>query len=260
MKYTLLELVQTVLSSTDGEEVNSIDDTVESSQIVEIIKTVYNDIITRGDISSTKALFTLTASGDAAKPVLMTKPSGIANIDYIKYNCEEDGDVDPIWRDIRYLPINDFVDLTHNYNPSEINVSSMTHTIDAYTITFNYLTDSAPQYYTVVEDDTLIFDAHDIDVDTTLQSSKSLGYGGRDVIFTRNDTWTPEIQADQFALLLQEAKSLAWLEQKQSPHPKAEQSARRNWQHLARTRRTTPTGNNENKETSFKSLVNFARK
>lgn len=260
MKYTLLELVQTVLSSTDGEEVNSIDDTVESSQIVEIIKTVYNDIVTRGDVASTKVLFTLTSSGDGSKPVLMTKPSGIANIDYIKYDCQDVDDTDPIWEDIRYLPINDFIDRVHHFSPSESNVGSMTVSVDAYNITFNYITDQAPSYYTVIEDDTLIFDSYDSAVDSTLQSSKTIGYGTKSVIFTRQDAWVPELQPDQFALLLHEAKALAWMEQKQVEHSKAERSARRNWQHLARTRRTTPTGNAEASRTAFDSLPNFAKR
>lgn len=260
MKYTLLELVQTILSSTDGEEVNGINDTVESQQVVEIIKTVYNDIITRGDVSRAKALFTLTASGDSAKPVLMTKPDSIANIDYVKYNCVEDGDTDPVWKEIKFLPINDFLSFTHQYNPSESNVGTMTHTVESFNITFHYRDDTHPCYYTTVEDNTLIFDAYDSEVDSTLQSTKTLCFGGKDVIFVKSDSWTPELEADQFALLLHEAKALAWMEQKQSEHPKAERAARRNWQHLARMRRTTPTGNTEHQETAFKSLPNFARK
>lgn len=260
MKYTLLELVQTILSSTDGEEVNSINDTVESQQVVEIVKTVYNDMVTRGDIAAVKVPFTLTASGDSTKPTLMTKPTAIANINWVKYNCEDDDDTDPVWREIRYMPLEDFFTYTHQFNPSETNVGTMTVAVDAYNIVFNYYDDRAPQYYTVVEDDTLIFDSYDSEVDTTLQSSKSLCFGGRNTTFVKSDSWTPELSPDQFALLLNEAKSLAWLEQKQMEHPKAERAARRNWQHLARMRRTTPTGNMEKKETSFGSLPNFSRK
>ncbi len=260
MKYTLLELVQTILSSTDGEEINSINDTVESQQVVEVVKTVYNDMVTRGDIAAVKVPFTLTASGDNTKPVLMTKPDAIANIDYVKYNCEQDDDTDPVWKTMCFLPISEFIDYTHQFKPSEDNVDTFDHTVDAYTITFNYKTDTAPTYFTVLEDDTLIFDAYDSEVDTTLQSSKTICFGGRNTIFVKNDTWTPELSPDQFALLLNESKSLAWIEQKQAEHPKAERAARRNWQHLARMRRTTPTGNREKQATSFGSLPNFSRK
>jgi hypothetical protein len=262
MKYTNLELVQAILSSTDGEEVNDIDETVESSQVVESLKTVLNDMVTRGDIASTKTPFTLVASGDNTKPTLMTKPDGIANIDYIKYNCIGDDDEDPIWQDITYLPLNDFIDYMHGYLPSEDNVGTFDQAVDAYTITFHYKDDAPPRYYTVVEDNTIIFDSYDSEVDTTLQSVKTLAFGGKDFSFVRTNTWVAPLEADQFALYLNEAKALVWMEQKQSAHPKAEQAARRNWQHLARTRRTTPSGRvpAHQQDTAFNSLPNFSRK
>lgn len=49
MKQTLLEMVQLILSSIDGEEVNSIDDTVEANQVALIVKSVYYDMLS--DIS-----------------------------------------------------------------------------------------------------------------------------------------------------------------------------------------------------------------
>ncbi len=84
MKYTLLEIVQSVLSSMDSDEINSIDDTVESQQVVEIVKTVYDDIISRSDLNSNKTLFNLIGSTDPSKPTLMTRPEGIDRVDWLK--------------------------------------------------------------------------------------------------------------------------------------------------------------------------------
>jgi hypothetical protein len=260
MKYTLLELTQSILSSMDSDEVNSINDTVESQQVVEIVKTVYNDLITRSDLSASKTLFTLTASGDNAKPVLMTKPDGISTIDWLRYNCEDEDDDDPVWRELYFLPLSDFLSMTQNFNPSETDIESMTHAVDAYTITFNYYNDRGPSYYTSINDNDIIFDAYDAEVDTTLQSSKTLGFGGRSVVFSRTDAWTPELEPDQFALLLNEAKSLAWAELKQTPNPKAEQAARRNWIHLGRTRRSIKTNNTEHGNSYLSSGPNFGRR
>ncbi len=41
MKYTLLEIVQEILSDMDSDEVNSIDDTTESEQVATIVKSTY---------------------------------------------------------------------------------------------------------------------------------------------------------------------------------------------------------------------------
>ncbi len=260
MKYTLLELVQDIMSSMDSEEVNSISDTVESQQVVKVIKTVYNDIISRGDLSYHKVLFNLDASGDASKPTLMTKPDSISNVEWIKYNVEDDEDEDPVWRDIRFLPLKDFMEHTHSFLPSESNVASFSHTASTFTHTFNYYNDRAPSYYTSIDDDTVIFDSYDSEVDSTLQSSKSMGFGTKDLVFVESDTWTPELPANHFALLLNEAKALAWTELKQTPNPKAELSARRNWRHLARTRRQIPFDTPLHADNTFNTIPYYGRK
>ena len=45
MKYTLLEIVQEILSDMDSDEVNSIDDTVESQQVASIVRSAYMAIM-----------------------------------------------------------------------------------------------------------------------------------------------------------------------------------------------------------------------
>jgi hypothetical protein len=241
MKYTLLDIVQNVLSSMDSDEVNSISDTPESEQVVAIIKTVYDDIITRGSIPFNKTPFTLTASNDVLKPVLMSKPDNIVNVDWLKYNKVLLGDTDPQWDHLNFLPFDQFMDYTQGFNPSETDVDTMTHTFNGFDLSFVYRTDTAPNFYTTLDDNTLIFDAYDNTVDSTLQASKTLGYGSRVLQFVEIDSFVPELPSDQFALLINEAKSLAWAELKQVPHQKAEMTARRNWSHLAKSRIHIPT-------------------
>lgn len=241
MKYTLLEIVQDILSSTDGDEINSISDTTEAQQIVTIVKTVYDDILARGDLAVYKTLFNLDASTDALKPVLMTKPNNIDDIYWLKYDRIQLGMTDPAWAEICFLPLDEFIRMSQMMNPSETNISSMTLvSVDGFTFTFNFNTDRSPTYYTSFDDDTLIFDGYDSAVETTLQTHKTLGFGSKVATFVASDTFVPALQPGQFSLLLNEAKSLAWSELKQTAHPKAEQTARRNWRHLAKTRQAVP--------------------
>lgn len=261
MKYTLLELTQSVLSSMDSDEVNSINDTVESQQVVEIIKTVYDDIISRGDLESNKAPFNLTPSGNPATPVLMTKPANIDHIHWIKYDSRTAANLAPVWVDMNYLQFMDFVDYTHQYRVGETNVSSFVFSADGFTTTFSYRTDQAPKYYTTFNDNTVIFDAYNVAVDTTLQGSKTLCYGSKTTDFVEIDSFVPSLQPKQFALLLNEAKSLAWAELKQTTHQKAEVTAHRNWRHLQRSRQNVPDGQTIlSGAHSFDKLPNFARK
>jgi len=261
MKYTLLELTQSVLSSMDSDEINSINDTVESQQVVEVIKTVYDDIISRGDLESNKTPFNLTASGDPTKPVLMTKPENIDHIHWIKYNTILFGDTDPTWTEMRYLPFMDFIDYMHQYNTTETNVATFDFVSGGFSTTFYYRNDTAPQYYTTFDDNTIIFDAHDVTIDTTLQSSKTLCYGSKTTDFLAQDTFIPSLQPKQFALLLNEAKSLAWAELKQTAHQKAEITAHRNWRHLQKSRQNVPDGQTLGSGAhSFDKLPNYARR
>jgi len=243
MRYSLLDLTQNILSSMDSDEINSITDTTESLQVVQIIKTVYNDIISRGGMASGKTLFNLTASGDSAKPVLMTKPSNITNIEWLRYNGVAFGETDPNWTDLQFYPPDMFITMVQQMSPSDSDVDTMTHTVNGYTFTFNFRTDGSPTQYTSFDDNTLIFNSYDSAVDSTLQSSKMMGYGTRDYVFIEVDSFVPELAPDQFSLLLNEAKSLAWAELKQTPHLKAESTARKNWTHLAKSRRSIITGN-----------------
>lgn len=258
MKSTLLEITQTVLSSMDSDEINSIDDTVESQQVVEIIKNVYDDIISRGDLNSNKTLFNLVSSTDPLKPILMTRPDGIDRVDWIKYDTQKLGDVVPNWAMMQYLPVDSFIDYMHQWNQNYSYIQQFDHLIDGYTIRFTFRNDISPRYYTSIDDTTLFFDSFDNTVDSTLQASKTIGYGFKATTFERDDAFVPELLPQQFQLLINEAKSLAWAELKQVPHQKAELSARRNWRHLQRSRRSIPDGVLDSRP-NFDRLPNFAR-
>lgn len=260
MRYTLLELVQNVLSSMDSDEVNSIEDTVESKQVVAIIKTVYDDIISRGGLLSNKTLFNLVSSGDSTQPVLMTKPLGIDRIDWIQYNRILFGDTDAVWSNVTYMKPEEFIRMIYELLPSESTVDTFNYTTDGFTIILNYRNDIGPTYYTTFDDNTIIFDAYDSAVDSTLQTSKTLAYGSKTTDFIESDVFVPNLQPQQFALLLSESKSLAWSELKQTPHPKAERASRRNWIHLSKTRQNIPSGNFKSRAHAFDMLQNFGRK
>jgi hypothetical protein len=63
MKYTLLEMVQNILASLNEDEVNSIGDTPEASQVSEIIRETYNNILSLQEWKHLQKSFKLDASG-----------------------------------------------------------------------------------------------------------------------------------------------------------------------------------------------------
>jgi hypothetical protein len=232
MKLSLLDVVQTILSSLDSDEVNSLSDTVESRQVALVARTAYENIIARSDLPEHKGIFTLDAFTDANFPTIMLVPDDVLHIEWIKYNIEVNPLLDDNFKYITILPVQQFTDLVQQLNPSDPNVGSNFH--GAYK--FYYKTDTHPSFCTIINDLDVIFDAYDSSVDTTLQASKTMCYGLSSPTFQMIDEFVPDLDDQQFVLWLNEAKSLAFLELKQMPHAKADLEARRGWSSIQRTK------------------------
>lgn len=253
MKYTLLELVQTVLSSMDSDEVTSIDDTVESQQVAKIIRTVYYDIVSPTDLPEHFGLFTVTESS-ASTPTVMTKPTDVDWMDWVKYDCRTSTDTVAQWKTIEYVKPEEFISRSHKLDLEAATTESFTATVNGYSATIYIKNDEAPSYWTSFDDSKLTFNAYDSGVETYLKTVKSLAYGKLLKTFPLTDSFIPEIDDQQFALLLNEAKALAWAELKQSAHQKAEKIARTYRTKLERNKKDLP-----GKDGWRESLPNYGR-
>ena len=242
MKYTLLQLTQTVLSSIDGDEISSITDTTESNQVVTIIKTAYFDLIHRANLPEHYSLVNLTAT-DASTPVQMSIPSTVDEILWLKYDSHTSDDTDLLMKPVVYKRIDEFLDNMHNLDESGTNIETFdyTDTITSGVTTFMYWNNKAPEFYTTFDDNTIIFDSYDSDVESYLHGNKTSCYARLVIPFTESDSFTPDLDEIQFSLLLNEAKSLAWAELRQAQHVKAEIAAKRGWTTLQNTKYATET-------------------
>lgn len=239
MKYTLLELVQSILASLESDEVNSITDTSEASDIAKLVRDVYVDMLVRANLPEHYSMSQMTASLDAAKPTVMYIPDTVEEVLWLKYNKATATDTDLSMKPVVFKPKNEFITDMYSLRVSDSNVGSFTLTTDNGFMNVLYLDDKAPSYYTTFDDRTLLFDSYDAGVDTTLQSSKTLAYTKNVIPFTFTDNFVPDLDASQFSLLLNECKSLAWAEKKQTSHTKAEVGARRGWVSLQRKKDRT---------------------
>lgn len=228
MKMTLLEMVQKILSSMDSDEVTSITDTTESQQVADLIEVVYNDIIAQGDFPESYKIYQLTETS-VSTPNVMSLPTNVTSMEWLKYDKRETGDTESNFEDIKYMPLDQFLQYTLNFTNDTGDVDEVSVTIGLDSITFKCYTNIHPTYYTTFNDSTLIFDSYDSSIDTYLRKTKTLAYGTTVPSFTMSDSFTPELDAKQFTILFNEAKALAWAEVKQAQHPKAERNARRGW-------------------------------
>jgi len=210
-------------------------------------------------------LIQLDPSLDSTMPVLMYIPSEVTKLQWLKYfnnvSVDTDDDTDfqhdlnvditsdgnstvapPGYNYITILPIREFIDMTNSFNPSNSNVLSFTFTDSNNgfpgNYTFYYKNNKNPQFCTIIGDYYVIFDGYDASTDSTLQSSKTMGYGEISPTWSDTDTFIPNLDDEQVPLLLNEAKSLAYFELKQSVHTKAEQEAKRQWGSVQRDKAT----------------------
>lgn len=332
---TLLTMVQTVLSSLGSDEVNSISDTVESSQVAQILQQKYYDIIARGGLTKHQQLFQLNPSIDATKPTLMYVPQGVQRIEWVKYfdtnvldgattqvsqfgSYSHDLNIDlvqnPLWTTTSFtsqtvrtgnltftvastsipavigqgvvvtatggtatlngtlasysgttmvlnitsttgtgtfaswniqggggnvaapgylyvtmLPIDQFLEFVNRFNPTDSDVGSFQFNEGGNNFTFYYKNSHQPRYCTIISNQYVVFDMYDKTQDTTLQASKTLVFGQVVPLFIMQDNFIPQLDDQEFPLLVNEAKALAFLELKQMPHPKADLEVRRQW-------------------------------
>jgi len=225
-KPTLLEIVQDILSSTSGEEVNSIFDTVESEQTARIVKDCYEVLSSNTDFPEKYGLFELEATS-VSTPLLMTLPDTSDSLEWVKYDCRTIDDTESNLTDMKMIDLEDFLHRMYSISLSDSNTSSFTTTINNASVEVKYRTDRSPSYFTTYDDNTLLFDSIDIAVDANLQKNKTLCYGKLAGVFQLADTYKIDLDPNVLVLLKQEAKAQAWSELKLTENARAERSSKR---------------------------------
>jgi hypothetical protein len=284
MKFSLLDMTQDILSAMSSDEVNSISDNSESLQVATIIKNKYYDIVARGDLPEHNQIFQLNPSLDPTQPVMMHVPDGIGHIEWIKYfdsNPDDSQQQDqygsyhdtntdivttttstttavPGYKYVTMLPVQQFLDMTATYNSTDTDVESFTFQDTSNNFpggfTFYYKNDSTPNYCCILSNYYVIFDSYDATQDSTLQAEKTMCFGQVVPTFQMVDTFIPDLDAQQFPLLLNEAKALAFYELKQQPHALASQEIKRQWSTVQKNKSIN------NRPTYFNELANFGRR
>jgi len=250
MKQTLLELTQSVLSSLNSDEVNSISDTTESLQVAEVIRTAYFNMLTR--IGLPKEIFQLTPSADIALPVVMRKPDNVTKIEWVKY-LEVLPDGDQYYQYVDLLPMEDFMLMINQFSATDADTLAYVLLNDSKQYSLLCKTDAQPKYCTCLRNDVILFDSYDSSVDSVLTGSKTLCFGQTIPTFSMEDSFIPDLDPFQFPLLLNEAKALAFIELKQVPHPEAEKETKRQWNTLQKNKNLMDT------PSDFDALPNFGR-
>ena len=233
-KLTLLDIVQDILSDMDSDTVNSINDSVESLQVAQIVKTTFFEVITENEWPHLGQLFQINSSGTDLRPTHMTMPENVRYVEWIKYNKRKSTDTKDAYQDVTYMEPEDFMHYVNQRDSSSADVDVVTDNESS--VKLLILNDTAPIYYTSFNNDVIVFDAYDSAVDSTLQTAKVQCYGYREPVFTLSDTFVPDLPSKAFPYLLSESKSVAFNVLKQAANPKEEQRATRQRRRLSQDR------------------------
>lgn len=230
MRMTLLEMVQGILSDIDSDEVNSINDTIESEQVARIIKSTYMAWMAKSNWPHLKKLFALNPYSDLTRPVFMKVPTNVSKLDWVTYEATKTDLMTTYFKNIEYKEPEEFVHYTNYRNLSD-NVITV-YTDDG--IPLRVHNNADPSFFTSFDDEVLVFDSYDAQVDDTLQASKTQASGYVMPTFTMLDEFVPDLPTEAFPGLYQEALSTASLRLAQKQDAKAEQEAQRQRYWMAR--------------------------
>jgi hypothetical protein len=233
MKMSLLDMTQNILSALDSDNVSSIDETVESIQVADLIKEAFYDLMSQRDWPFLKTLTQLTGLGDTSNPTRMQIPDNLNKVNWIKVNKKEVQYVDPE----HFQHILD----TRTAEAGVVNSSGIVLNRD-------------PLYWTSYDDKFIVFDGYDSSVTTTITGAMTTVYGTKVAAWQHVDTFTPDIPDKFFPTLLSEAKAQAFVNLKQQANMREEAKARR-----GRVIMQNESWRNEFGEIRYNRKVNYGR-
>lgn len=231
MTMSLLDICQDILSEMSGDEVNSINDTIESLQVAQIVKSTYNAMMSNRNWPHQRKLLQLEASGTTMRPNYLYMQVPIKEMVLVEYDCVKSGETRKRIKAMKWKEPDDFLRHINQRNNDEDNVDIITDPSGVQLLIRN---DLAPTYYTSFDDKALVFDAYDSAVDDTLKASKTQAMAYVMLPFYMEDDFVPDLPDEAFIALLEEAKSRAFISLKQTANQKAEQESQRQQAWLSR--------------------------
>jgi hypothetical protein len=191
-----------------GDQINSIDDTPLSSQIAIEAKNVYYDLITSkpGGWPHLQIETQLEGLGLTTRPTHMRIPEMVNEVYFIKYDASLTGATTITYKDVLYKSPKDFLDYVHARDSSADNIDIVTTVQNVKLFIIN---DQAPTYWTSFDDEYIVFDSYDSEVDSSLQTAKSVIGASKEPTWTHSDTFIPDLPSGQFPLFLAELTSVS---------------------------------------------------
>lgn len=229
-KKTLLQITQDILNDLSGDEVTSINDTVESIQAAAIVQSAYFDMMTARNWPHTKKLIKPLADATVPLPTHVQFDDSMKELISIYYDVSKVvGKLD--YKEVKHLLPDDFLRFTNQRDSTNTNNTVVT---DPSGIVLIINKQAGPKYYTSFDDKQVVMDSYDASMETFLAKNKFQAYGYIIPDWTQDDNFIPPLPIEVFPLLINESKSRASLLLRQQPNQKAEQQSGKQDRWMAR--------------------------
>lgn len=222
MKMTLLEMVQDILSDMSGDYSNSIGDTEESLQIAQIVKSTYDEMMSRREWPHLMRVLPLQSYGSNDLPTCLIIPDNIRQLAWINYNKRMPTDTDDKFEAVNYLEPRRFLQWCNSRTGANTFVMTLPDGI-----TVKIAIDSPPTYWTSFDDRLVFMDSYVQTEESTLQGRNSQCEATVYPQWSMENDFVPNMPAHLFPALLSEAKSTCFLVIKKMANEKAEQQSLR---------------------------------
>lgn len=224
-KMTLLDITQNILSAMSSDTVDTINETVESTQVALHIKDVYFKMMTEKNWSHLQQMDQLLGLADLTAPSKMQMPELITDVNWIKYDVRILVTDPRILRDVKYQTPYEFITKTSIRDDAQSIVTAFTDS--ASSVPLHIYNDRPPTYWTSFDDNFVWFDSYDSTLEATLQKSKTVIYVIKEPTWTAIDTFIPDLPSHMFPALLAQAKSTCLTYIKQAPSALEERDVKR---------------------------------
>jgi hypothetical protein len=230
-KRTLLAITQSILSATDGDEVNQIGDTMESLQVVDIVRAVYEEVREEHDLPSMGVLFTLEEATTATYPTQLKLPEKIGLMKWLKYAdvtypTEEGVAISKEYKDVTFKTPEEFIQLLDARNPLAPDSLVVSYPLDS-NIKLTVETDHFPLYWTAFDDQHIWFDAWDSSKTSTIVANDTKAFGLLATDWVLDDDFIPDLPGNLFPYFESKCMTRCIAHFKQEINPEVKQNNNR---------------------------------
>jgi hypothetical protein len=241
-KKTILELVQKIGHAISSDEIDTLGESQEAFDIIEVLKQTYDEVLDRRTWEFMKDRVLQLDARLAGDNILtnLKIPDSVLKIQCLRYLDDNDK-----YRDLTYMSPCDFVTKLHNNNPADVDVTTV---ISPDGVPLYVKTNKAPQYWTSFDEANVTMDSYEGDKTAGVIAGSSAIIATIKPVATWEATALLPIPERMETLILNEAIASANYRLRQTADPRSERIARRQGVSL---RENEPKTNRDQKERHY---------